>query len=221
MRDTLHVRLRARSLDEEHVRAGLGRRLAAAQRLVEVDRGDRVGARDDHHRGIGSRLDRGADLTHELAPRNDLVPREMAAALGRDLVLDVESRHSGRLVRLHGPPHVQRVSVSGVGIGDERHVEDGCEVSRVIRHLAEPREPEVGQAEPRGGGAVAGHVDRRKSRVLNEARRDAVVGAGDDEALLPGHERAKRGATAGHAMPPRFAAAAAARAIRRSSAGCE
>src|SRR5438445_601214 len=88
------------------------------------------------------------------------------------------------------------------------------------RRSASSREPEVGQAEPRGGGAVAGHVDRRKSRVLNEARRDAVVGAGDDEALLLGHERAKRGTAAVHARPPRLAAAAA-RAIRRSSAGCE
>src|SRR5256885_1142235 len=67
------------------------RRLATTQRLVEVDGGNRVGARDDHHVGIGSRLDRGADLTHELAPRNDLVPREMAAARSEEHTSELQS----------------------------------------------------------------------------------------------------------------------------------
>jgi len=55
----------------------------------------------------------------------------------------VERRHARRLVGLYGPPHVQRVSVAGVGVGDQRDVEDRGEVSRVIGHLTEPRESEV------------------------------------------------------------------------------
>jgi hypothetical protein len=100
------------------------RRLAAPQRLLEADGGDRVGARDDEQIGVGPGLDRGADLANELASRNDLVSGEMTATLRRDLVLDVERRHVRRLVGLYGPPHVQRVSVAGVGVGDQRDVED-------------------------------------------------------------------------------------------------
>src|SRR5207253_10530692 len=78
----------------------------------------------------------------------------------------------------------------------------------------EPGETEVGQAEPRGGRAVAGHVDNGEPRLLDEPGRDPVVGAGDDEALLLLDERAERAAR-------RHAGSPLARAIRRSSAGCE
>jgi hypothetical protein len=155
-------------------------------------------------------------LPHELAPRNDLVPGQVAAALRGDLVLDVQRRHAGRLVHLHGAPDVQRVAVAGVRVGDQRDVEDRGQVARMVGHLAEPGESEIGETEPRRRRAVAGHVHGGESGVLNEPRRNPVVGARDDEPFLLGHERAKRGPAIRHARPPRSA-----RAIRRSSAGCE
>src|SRR5439155_7141077 len=101
-----------------------------------------------------------------------------------------------------------------VRVSDQRNVDDGGDVARVVGHLREPGEAEVGQAEPRGGRAVPGHVDNGEPRLLDEPGRDPVVGAGDDEALLLLDERAERAAR-------RHAGSPLARAIRRSSAGCE
>src|SRR2546426_596473 len=68
--------------------------------------------------------------------------------------------------------------------------------------------------EARRRGTVAGHVDGGEARLLDELRGDPVVGARYDESLLRLDERAEGAATC-HARPP------LARAIRRSSAGCE
>src|SRR5205814_9847837 len=71
----------------------------------------------------------------------------------------------------------------------------GREVARVVGHLGEPGVAEIGQAEPRRGRAVAGHVDGGKAGALDEARGHAVVGAGDDQPMLGFDETAKVGTT--------------------------
>src|SRR5439155_22923049 len=69
-RDALDLPLVARRIDEQHGRAGLGRRLAAAERLVEVYGRDRVRPRDEEEMRVRPRLDRRADLADELPPRD-------------------------------------------------------------------------------------------------------------------------------------------------------
>ncbi len=146
-RHALDLLLGPRRLDEEHVGARPGRGLAAAERLVEPGRRDRVGSRDDEEVRVRARLDRGADLSLELGEGNDLVTREMSAALGRHLVLEVECRHPRALVQPHRPPHRERVAVARVGVGDERDSDRRGEVAGVVDHLTEPREGHVRQPE--------------------------------------------------------------------------
>src|SRR5437660_672766 len=147
-RHPLDLLLGPRRFDEEQVGASPGRGRAAAERLVESGRRDRVGPRDDEEVRVRARLDRGADLSLELGERNDLVTREMSAALRRHLVLEVERRHPRALVQRHRPPHRERVAVAGVGVGDEGDPDRGGEVASVVDHLAEPREGQIGQPEP-------------------------------------------------------------------------
>ena len=127
-----------------------------------------------------ARLDRGADLGDELGARDHLLAIEVAAALGRHLVLDVDRRHAARLVFAHGARHVELVAVAGVGIGDQRDADRARHDRRVVDHLAHGEQAEVGVA-TRGRSAGAGHVDGLETGLLDQARADAVVGAGGDQ----------------------------------------
>src|SRR5208282_592844 len=49
---------------------------------------------------------------------------------------------------------------------------------------------EIGIAEA-GGGAGAGHVDRAEARLLDQARGDAVIGAGGDDHAVLAQQRAQ------------------------------
>ena len=62
---------------------------------------------------------------------------QVAAALGRDLVLDVQRGHASRLVRLHRAPHAERVAIAGVGVGDDRQVDLLDDVGQPLDDLAE------------------------------------------------------------------------------------
>jgi hypothetical protein len=138
----------------------------------------------------------------------------MAAPLGRHLVLDVQGRHAGRLVRLHGAAHAERVAVAGVGVGDERDADGRSEVAGVIGHLGEAGVAEIRQAQARGRRAEARHVDGREPGALDQADRHAVVGARHNQAVLLANQAAQR-------TPWAHAEVLLARAMRRSSAGCE
>ena len=155
-----------------------------------------------HHQvGIGPVLHGGADLVRELLGVDDLLARDVPALLRRHLVLEVEPRDAGLLVLPHRAHDVERVAVARVGVGDERDADGGREVSRVIRHLGQPGETQIGESEPRGGRPVARHVDGGESRALDESGRDAVVGARHHESTACLDERAEL-AAAGHAAPP-------------------
>src|SRR5205814_9819435 len=91
-------------------------------------------------------------------------------------------------------PDAVRVALPGVGVGEVRNLDGRREYTRVVGHLGEARVAEIRQAEPRGRGAVARHVDGGKARALDEARGDAVVGARNDEPVLGFDETAEVGA---------------------------
>jgi hypothetical protein len=54
---------------------------------------------------------------------------------------------TGLLVLLHRADHVDRVAVTGVGIGDERQLAGANDAVRVVDHLAHRHEADVGSAE--------------------------------------------------------------------------
>ena len=135
---------------------------------------------------IAPRLGGDLDLQHHVLDRHDAAARRMAALLGHLLVLDLDRRDARRLVAAHRALHVQQAAVAGVGVGDQRRVDHRADHLGAAHHVGIGREARVGQAEHRGGRAVAGHVERREAHAVGDARRDAVVDAGRQDELALG-----------------------------------
>ena len=175
-RDGLDLGLARRGLDEEHV----GARVLVATRARSIAAGRPstargVGPGDDHEVGRLPGRDRGADLREHLVGRDDLLALHVPAPLGRHLVLDVQRRHAGLLVLLHGPHDVDRVAEAGVGVGDDGQRAGPCDAAGVVDHLRHRHEPDVGTAEHRRGRSEPRHVGRVEPRLLDEAGAERVV----------------------------------------------
>jgi DNA-binding GntR family transcriptional regulator len=100
----------------------------------------------------------------------------VAAALGRDLVLEVHAGDAARLVLAHGARDVQLVAVAGVGVGDQR---DAMTERAMTRRCRPSRS---GLSRPKSGSRARPRCRRRscrrrEARLLDQARADAVVGA--------------------------------------------
>ena len=120
-----------------------------------------------------------------------LLALHVAAALRRDLVLDVQRGDPGRGVLAHRAHHVERVAVAVVGVGDQRHAHRLREPPRVAGHLVEREQADVGPAEQRGRRAEAGHVDGGEAGALDQPRRQRVVRAGGQHRLRAGEQLAE------------------------------
>ena len=190
--DALELGLAFRRFHEDHVGAGLLVELGAAQRLVQAMSGAGIGAGHDHCRRIAPRLDRDLDLEHHVLGRHDAAAGRMAALLRHLLVLDLDRGDARRLVAAHRALHVQQPAIAGVGVGDQRRVDHRADHLGAAHHVGIGREARVGQAEHRGGRAIAGHVERRKAHLVGDPRRDAVVDAGRQDELALGQPFAQR-----------------------------
>jgi hypothetical protein len=96
----------------------------------------------------------------------------MPAALRRELVLEVQPGDAGGLVRAHRARDVDGVAVAIVGIGDERDVDGLGQPARLVGHLSEGQQPDVGLSQQRRRRAEAGHVHGVEARLRNH--RDTV-----------------------------------------------
>ena len=156
--------------------------LAAPDRFVEAQARRRVGARDDDEIGIAARGERRFDLADVLVHFDDRPrARKMPAALGRDLVFEMDRRNARRFELRDRAAHVHRVAVAGVGVADERNVDARRDAMRMARDQREIDEPDVGPAEQARRDAVARHVHRFETRLLDEARAVGIVNAGRDD----------------------------------------
>ena len=130
-----------------------------------------------------------------------------AAASGVDglIVVDVppeeageiapHARDAGLLVLADRADDVDGVAVAGVGVGDQRDVDDAGHPPRVVDHLGLPEQPDVGPSEQRGGGPEPGHVDDVEPGLLHEPRRQRVVSTGCDDGSFPVEQGPQPGAT--------------------------
>ena len=66
-----------------------------------------------------ARIDRRLDLAGHLLRRDQRLAVEMAAALGKILVLELDRVGAGALEQAHGALHIERVAIAGVGIDDQ------------------------------------------------------------------------------------------------------
>ena len=171
---------RLRRFQERHVGPGFQRRVRSADRFLEPDHGARVGARDYHEIRVAPRMDGGADFGDPVFARDQFLVVEMAAALGRNLIFDMDSGDARALVILDGADDVEFVAVTGVGIGDQGHFDRAHHAGGVGDHFGFRQQAEIGIT-VRDGRARARHINQRKACLFHKPSGKAVVGTGRDE----------------------------------------
>ena len=164
-----------RSLDEYHVRARLRVPVGPLDRRVQSQRRARVGAGHDEQIVVGPGVQGGRQRLFEHRRIDDLFVRQMAASLGENLVLQLNRGNPGRVVGPDGAHHVHRRAVSGIGIGDERHVAQRADDHPgSFGHFARGGQADVGQPEPGRGHAGTGHIRRDVTGPFGQLRRDSI-----------------------------------------------
>src|SRR5437764_4350086 len=97
-----------------------------------------IGPCDNHEVGVLPGINGGAYLLDHLVFSNDLLALHVAAFLGPDLVLDVDSSHACPLKLADGALHIDRVTIASIGIGDERSIANdsskGCSTAHHLAH---------------------------------------------------------------------------------------
>jgi hypothetical protein len=113
------------------------------------------------------------------------------------LVLEVDAGHPGLLVLADRAHDVDRVAVAGVRVGDHRDVHRADDPAGVVDHLGAGEQAHVRAADQRGGGAEPGHVDGVEAGLLDQPGGQRVVGAGGDQRVRRGQQRAQPGPRGG------------------------
>ena len=156
--------------------------LGAPEAFFETHCGGGVGAAQDED--VGARLagiDGGAQAGHGLVPVDHADAGRQAAAFGQCLVLDHDAGEAGIGVARHRAFDVDGVAVAGVAIADHRDGHGGTDVAALVEHLGVGNEPGVGQAETRRRHRQAAHEGQRITGPGNDAGRDGVVTARQDD----------------------------------------
>jgi hypothetical protein len=87
---------------------------------------------------------------------------------------------------------VDCVAEAGVDVDDQRQVDHAANGHDVIGHQSQIHEAEIRQAEMHIGDAGAGQVHRPEAEIGDDARRERIRRAGQDDAFLLAQHRAQR-----------------------------
>src|SRR5215470_16620270 len=176
-----------RRLDKTDIGAGFEIGIDAVERRRQPLDGACIGAGNDDQLGIAPGVDRGADLADHLAEAHHLFALVMAAFLGRDLILDVERCDPRFLVLADRADDVDRIAVAGIGIGDDRDADRlyrQPDEANVLRH---GEQPQIGVA-VRPRITPTRQIDRLEPGLLDEPRRQRVIGARDHRVAAAGNQ---------------------------------
>ncbi len=171
---------RLRRLDEQHVRSGGEIGIGAIERRIEALDRDRIGSRDQQHLVVRPCVERGPDLSAHLSAGNEFLAGEMAAALRRRLVLELQGGRAGLCEELHRPLHVQGIAKTGIHVDDQRDGDTLADRGDGIGKFAEGDGADIGPSQPRIGDGRAGDIGGLETRPLGQQRRQRVVAAGSD-----------------------------------------
>ena len=105
----------------------------------------------------------------------------MAAALGKDLVLDLQCIGARALEQLHRARHVHGIAEAGVRVHYERPRKGFANGRHVRCKLAHRHQADIGDAEKRIGDAGAGDVGGRKALIGDDARRQRIGDTGQQQ----------------------------------------
>ena len=120
---------------------------------------------------IGARIDRRLDLAGHLRRCNKRLVVEMAAALGKVLVLDLDGVGAGAFEEPHRSLDIERIAVAGVGVDDEMARDAVADQRDGIGHFGHADEADVRPAEPRIGDGRAGDIERLEAGAVRRSAR--------------------------------------------------
>ena len=103
--------------------------------------------------------------------RNQRLVVEMAAALGKVLVLDLDRVGAGAFEQPHGALDIERVTVAGVGVDDEMGGDAVADQRDGIGDFAHADEADVRPPEPRIGDGRAGNIERLETGAVRRSAR--------------------------------------------------
>ena len=201
----VHVQLGNR-LRENHVSAGLDARCRAIKCRFQTFHCQCVGTRHDHEAVIGTGIDGGFDAIDHFLLADDFFIGAMAAALGADLILNVNCRRAKLDHRLDRARHVEgRRAKTGVDIHQQRQVANVGDTAHVGQHIIQPGDAQIRHAQRACGHAAAGQVDRLETGALGQQRVVGVDRADHLQRMLAGDRiaeaLARRVQVGSHASP--------------------
>ncbi|MNS99289.1 hypothetical protein D3C72_1336880 [compost metagenome] len=174
----LHLFGRAQRFDEERVGARFQIGFGAVQRGFQAVDGHRVGTRQDQRGRIHPRIHRRAQLAAHFGGGDHRLAVEMAAALGKGLVFQLDHRGARAFKAAHRALRVQRIAKARVGIHDDRRGHALGDPRQRVLHFRIGGQADVRAPQPGVGDGRARQVQRVKTRLLGDERRQGIVDAG-------------------------------------------
>ena len=185
-----------RRLDEEQIGAGLAIELGPLDGGVEPFDRAGIGAGHDDHRLVLAGIEGRLQLGDHLGCGDHLLALHMAAALGRDLILDEQGGDAGALIGAHGAGDIGRPAIAGIGIGQQRQLGRIAEPGIELRHLAHAELGHIGLADQARGGAIAAAGRGLEAGPLDQLQGERVMGARQDQNLRRFNQLAEEGRAA-------------------------
>ena len=177
-----------RRLDEDHVGSGPGIRDTPLDRGFESGDRQRIGPGDDDKRWVAARVEHGLQLGEHFRERNDVLAAEVAAALGKRLILDLDRGHAGSLELGDRAPGVEGIAEPRVDVGDDRDPDRGHDPRDLVDDFGHRGQADVGDSEQDVGDPCPGGVHGFETGPLDETGGERVGSARQDERVRPGEE---------------------------------
>jgi hypothetical protein len=179
----MHLRSVGRGLHEDQIGAGLPVEPAPGDGLVQAVDRQGVGARHDHQIRVPSGVQGRLELLQEVPGRHYVLAGHVAAALGKDLVLNEQPGDPGLLEAPHHARHIGGVAETGVAVDEDRQAGRLDDPAVVVGHLGHGELGGVRRSQERGGGAVAAAGHGLETGGLDDPGDQGVVGHGHDQDL--------------------------------------
>src|SRR5690606_21508292 len=178
--DAADVFRRLDRVGKDHVGARCGVGLGAARGAFDAFNGQRIRARDDDEAVVAPRQAGRLDLLHHFFQGDHILARHVAAALGADLVLDVDAGDAGFLEHAYGMEHIHRIAVARIGVGGQRDIYRTRQHAAMIDVFGQAHYADVGNAEQGVGQGGPAGARRLEPRGLHQPQAVAVVDAWRD-----------------------------------------
>ena len=116
---------------------------SAVHSVIESVHPARIRPGHDDEIGVMSRSDSGTNLGGHFFGTDELLPRQVAAALRHDLIFQMNARRARFFKEPHGALHVQRLAEAGVGVAEQGQRGGARQGAGVIHELRQREQTDV------------------------------------------------------------------------------